>query len=86
MGGGGGGEQDTKHLFLPTLYDYKNIGGGTCPCFAVPEIRKCTQVHGELKVDKVYFHNKSSILGFLKIGKFPIRSLIMASGLHVFAL
>ena len=35
--GGGGGGQDTKHLFLPTLYDYKNIGGGTCPCFAVPE-------------------------------------------------
>ena len=27
-GGGGGG---TRHFFLITLYNFKNIGGGTCP-------------------------------------------------------
>ena len=27
---------------------------------------KCTQVYGELKMCKIYFHNNSSILGFLR--------------------
>ena len=29
---------------------------------------KCTQVQGEMKVGKLYFHSNSSILGFLKNG------------------
>ena len=37
-----------------------------------------TQVHSELKVGKLYFHNKSSVLGFLKIGKFPNTYLLLA--------
>ena len=30
-----------------------------------------TQLHGELKEGKLYFHNISSILGFLRNGKIP---------------
>ena len=58
----------------------RNIrGGGTlCGFLALNGLksrRKCAQntstQWNEFKVGKLYFHNKSSILGFLKMGKIP---------------
>ena len=58
------GGEGTSHFFLLTLYNFKNIGGGTCrppgpPCSAIPELISSYYGWQESKIkNKNIFKNK----------------------------